>query len=326
MQKIDWQDSSILITGGTGSFGKKFVEVMLAKYHPRRLAVLSRDELKQSEMKKEFSESEVRYFLGDVRDAGRLYRAFRGVDIVVHAAAMKQVPAAEADPFEAVQTNIMGSKNVIDAAIDCGVKRVIALSTDKAVNPVNLYGATKLVAEKLFVQGNAYAGGQQTRFAVARYGNVIGSRGSVIPLFIEQRKTGVVTVTDPRMTRFWITLDQGMEFVIQSLDRMKGGEVFVPKLPSMKIVDLVEAVAPGCKIECTGIRPGEKIHESLISEDESNNVREFDDHYVVVPAFHSWTEDHWTEGKHAPDRFSYRSDSNPHQLGIHELRRIAENL
>jgi UDP-N-acetylglucosamine 4,6-dehydratase len=326
LQKIDWQNTSVLITGGTGSFGKKFVQVMLETYRPRRLAVLSRDEIKQSEMKKEYSESQVRYFLGDVRDSERLHRAFRGVDIVVHAAALKQVPAAEADPFEAVQTNILGGKNVIDAAIDCGVKRVLALSTDKAVGPVNLYGATKLVAEKLFVQGNAYAGGQQTRLAVARYGNVIGSRGSVVPLFMEQRKTGVVTVTDPRMTRFWITLDQGVKFVIRSLERMKGGEVFVPKLPSMKILDLVEAVAPGCKVDCTGIRPGEKIHESLISEDESNNVREHDEYYVVVPAYHSWTDAHWTDGRPAPDRFSYRSDSNPHQLSIQELRQIAESL
>ena len=344
-QTFDWSNSSVLITGGTGSFGKKFVSMMLGGLQapgssdsqvlghggsqvlgqrPRRLAVLSRDELKQSEMKKEFPESEVRYLLGDVRDYARLRRAFQGVDVVVHAAAMKQVPAAEADPFEAVLTNIIGSKNVIEAAIDCGVKRVIALSTDKAVGPANLYGATKLVAEKLFVQGNAYAGGGVTRFSVARYGNVMGSRGSVIPLFKEQRRTGVVTVTDPRMTRFWMTLNEGVEFVIRSVERMKGGEVFVPKLPSMRITELVQAIAPGCRVEVTGIRPGEKLHETLISEDESPNVLEYDSYYVVKPSQHSWTEEDWTGGTPVQDRFSYRSDQAPSGFSAEQMTGLAE--
>jgi len=247
---ITWKDSVVLVTGGTGSFGKKFTEMMMTKHHPKKLIIFSRDELKQHDMRQVWSdlsgEFPIRYFVGDVRDKERLYRALHGVDIVIHAAALKQVPACEYNPFEAVQTNILGAKNVIDAAIDNGVKRVVALSTDKAVNPINLYGASKLVAEKLFVQGNSYVGGEGTRFSCVRYGNVVGSRGSVIPLFLEQRRRGKLTVTDERMTRFWITLEQGVDFVIRCVESTHGGEIFVPKIPSMKIMDLTKAIAPEC--------------------------------------------------------------------------------
>src|SRR6202167_502643 len=267
---INWSRESILVTGGTGSFGKKFVESMLRDYQPQRLVVFSRDELKQHEMRTSgFDHPSLRYFIGDVRDVERLKRALSGVTVVVHAAALKQVPACEYNPFEAIQTNIMGGRNVIDAAIDQGVRRILALSTDKAVNPINLYGATKLCAEKMFVQANAYAGSQDTRFSCARYGNVVGSRGSVIPVFQEQRKHGRITLTDPRMTRFWLTLEHGVRFVIAAIEQMHGGEIFVPKIPSMRMVDLAEAVAPGCAVECIGIRPGEKLHEVLLSEDKA---------------------------------------------------------
>ena len=289
---MDWENLQVLVTGGTGSFGRKFTEVMLAKYRPKRLVIFSRDELKQHEMRQIWSDSAddspVRYFVGDVRDKERLNRAMHGIDVVVHAAALKQVPACEYNPFEAVQTNILGAKNVIDAAIDNGVRKVIALSTDKAANPINLYGATKLVAEKLFVQGNSYAGAERTRFSCVRYGNVVGSRGSVIPLFLEQRKTGTVTVTDERMTRFWITLEQGVEFVIRCTEAMHGGEVFVPKIPSMRVMDLVDAIAPGCQVRYSGIRPGEKIHEALLSTEEARYTLEMDDMFVVTPIFPWW--------------------------------------
>lgn len=328
MEHLDWAQSSVLITGGSGSFGKKFVEIILREKRPKRLIVFSRDELKQHEMRQLFSgtaDIPMRYFLGDVRDRDRLYRAFHGVDVVVHAAALKQVPACEYNPFEAVQTNIIGAKNVIDAAIDSGVKRVVALSTDKAVNPVNLYGATKQVAEKLFVQGNSYSGMANTRFSCVRYGNVVGSRGSVIPLFLEQRQTGRVTITDKRMTRFWITLEQGVHFVIRCVELMHGGEVFVPKIPSMKVSDLAEAIAPGCRVEYTGIRPGEKIHEVLIAEDEARNTLEFDDMFVIEPMFPWWGEDHWPGGKPLQEGFKYRSDTNPRWLSPFELRAMMED-
>src|SRR6202167_4809629 len=272
---VNWSQESILVTGGTGSFGKKFVEIMLRDYQPHRLVVLSRDELKQHEMRASgVDHPSMRYFIGDVRDAERLKRAFSGVTVVVHAAALKQVPACEYNPFEAIQTNIMGGRNVIDAAIDQGVRRILALSTDKAVNPINLYGATKLCAEKMFVQANAYAGAQDNHFSCARYGNVVGSRGSVIPVFLEQRKTGRITLTDPRMTRFWITLDRGVKFVIRCIEEMQGGEIFVPKIPSMRMSDLAETIAPGCEIDVIGIRPGEKFHEVLVSEDDARNTVE----------------------------------------------------
>ncbi len=323
----DLNDKTILVTGGTGSFGKRFVRTILARCKPRKLIIFSRDELKQHEMRRQYPDSPgsfVRYFIGDVRDRDRLMRAFHGVDMVVHAAALKQVPACEYNPFEAVQTNIIGAQNVVDTAIDCGVKRVIALSTDKAVNPVNLYGATKLVAEKLFVQGNSYARMGGTRLSCVRYGNVVGSRGSVIPLFKEQRKTGRVTVTDLRMTRFWITLEQGVDFVLRCAAQMHGGEVFVPKVPSMRITDLAEAVAPGCRIELLGIRPGEKVHEVLVAEDEARQTVELDDMYVITPLFQWWGGERWQEGKPLPDGFRFASESNMTWLTPGQLRSMID--
>src|SRR5512139_1869727 len=281
---MNWTDKVVLVTGGTGSFGKKFIRIMLNEYHPVKLIVFSRDELKQHEMRVGgFDHPSLRYFIGDIRDVDRLRRAMHGVDIVVHAAALKQVPACEYNPTEAIRTNIIGSNNVIEAALDAGVKKVLALSTDKAVNPVNLYGATKLAAEKLFVQSNAYAGGSITRFSCVRYGNVVGSRGSVVPLFIKQRLSGKLTVTDLRMTRFWLTLEQGVRFVIRCTEQMQGGEVFVPKIPSTRIVDLANVIAPGAELEVIGIRPGEKLHEVLINEDEARSTIEVDDMFVVTP-------------------------------------------
>ena len=330
MSSIDWGSQSILVTGGTGSFGRQFVRRMLERYHPRRLVVFSRDELKQSEMKVEFppdEDSSMRYFLGDVRDIDRLRRAFAGVDLVVHAAALKQVPATEADPFEAVLTNIIGTKNVLEAAIDCRVKRVIILSSDKAVNPVNLYGATKLVAEKLTVQANTYGIARGTMLACCRYGNVIGSRGSVVQIFKEQRKAGRITITDERMTRFWMTLDQGVEFVVRSTERMCGGEVFVPKIPAMKVADLAKAVAPGCAVEKIGIRPGEKLHEILIGEDESRSVTEFDDYFIIDPVYRPWGEvPARPGGRPMPDRFTYTSLNTPLKLTERQLLKAIEEV
>jgi len=324
---IDWRNSTVLVTGGTGSFGKKFTEIMLREYKPKKLIVFSRDELKQYEMRQLWSDekpdSHVRYFVGDIRDRDRLNRALHGVDVIVHAAAMKQVPACEYNPFEAVQTNIHGAQNIISAAIDAGVQRVIALSTDKAVNPVNLYGATKLVAERLFTQGNSYSGEAATRFACVRYGNVVGSRGSVIPLFLEQRKTGRVTVTDERMTRFWLTLEHGVRFVIHTAEEMSGGEVFVPKIPSMRLMDLVRAIAPGCEIEVTGVRPGEKLHEALLSDHEQTHTLEFDDMFVVQPEFPWWGGSNWSHGRRLPDDFRYTSDANTSWLTVEDLAKVA---
>jgi len=313
----------VLVTGGTGSFGKKFVELMLREYHPQRLVIFSRDELKQHDMRTSgFDHSSLRYFIGDVRDAQRLQRAFAGVTIVVHAAALKQVPACEYNPFEAIQTNIIGGRNVIDAAIDQGVHRILALSTDKAVNPVNLYGATKLCAEKMFVQANAYSGAQDTRFSCARYGNVVGSRGSVIPIFLEQRRTGKITITDPRMTRFWITLEQGVRFVILCIEQMHGGEIFVPKIPSMKLVDMAEALAPGCAVEHIGIRAGEKLHEVLVSEDEARHTLELDDLFVIQPAHSWWRVGNWKQGRPVPEGYRYGSDTNTDWLTAADLYAI----
>jgi UDP-N-acetylglucosamine 4,6-dehydratase len=307
---VNWREAGVLVTGGTGSFGHKFVELMLARYRPRRLCVFSRDELKQSEMTARFNDPSLRFFLGDVRDRERLARAMHGIDIVFHAAALKQIPACEYNPFEAIQTNVLGAKNVIDAAIDAGVKRVIGLSTDKACQPLNLYGATKLCAEKLFVQGNVYGHPRGTAFAVVRYGNVIGSRGSVVPLFAAQRATGRVTVTDRAMTRFWIRLADGVEFAIRGAERMRGGEIFVPKIPSMRIMDLVETIAPGCAVEDIGIRPGEKLHEILMSEDESRQALELDDMFVIEPVEPSWAYRAWEGGKRPTRGFRYSSDAN----------------
>ncbi|HZQ06088.1 MAG TPA: UDP-N-acetylglucosamine 4,6-dehydratase (inverting) [Anaerolineae bacterium] len=317
---MDWTQTSVLLTGGTGSFGKKFVEVMLRHYSPKKLIIFSRDELKQHEMRVGgYDDPSLRYFIGDVRDVDRLRRALHGVDVVVHAAALKQVPACEYNPIEAVMTNVMGARNIIEAALDSGVSRVMALSTDKAVNPVNLYGATKLVAEKLIVQANAYRGTGPTRFSCVRYGNVIGSRGSVIPLFLEQRKTGRVSVTDPRMTRFWITLEQGVQFVIRCIEQMRGGEVFVPKLPSMKITDLIDVVAPEAEVDVIGIRPGEKLHETLVSEDEAHHACEFEDMYVIEPAQATWEYRGWADGKELPPDFSFTSLNNTRWLSASEL-------
>jgi UDP-N-acetylglucosamine 4,6-dehydratase len=322
LTEFHWQDSTVLVTGGTGSFGRKFVEAVLP-LRPKKLIVFSRDELKQHEMRQRFPDSDaaspMRYFIGDVRDCDRLRRAFHNVDLVVHAAALKQVPACEYNPIEAVQTNIMGAKNVIDAGIDAGVKRVVALSTDKAVSPVNLYGATKLVAEKLFVQGNAYAGAGGTRFSCVRYGNVVASRGSVIPLFLAQRENGCLTVTDERMTRFWLTLEQGVRFVTWCAQHMHGGEVFIPKIPSMRIVDLARQIAPHCEVKFTGIRPGEKIHELLLSEDEARHARELDDKFVLLPLFAWFNGDGWAEGRPLPDGFRYSSDTNKQWVTAAEL-------
>lgn len=324
---LDWSQQVVLLTGGTGSFGQKFVEIMLREYGPKKLIVFSRDELKQYEMRSNFPDgpnSPMRYFIGDVRDRDRLRRALSGVDIVVHAAAMKQVPACEYNPIEAVQTNVNGARHIIEAAIDEGVQRVLALSTDKAVSPVNLYGATKLVAEKLFTQGNAYSGNGPTRFACVRYGNVVGSRGSVIPLFLKQRRNGTVTVTDPRMTRFWITLDQGARFVIRCVERMHGGEVFVPKIPSAGIMSVVGVAAPDCHVNCVGIRPGEKLHEVLISEDEARNSLELDDMFIVKPPSPWYYGDLWNEGRPLPDGFCYASDTNPQLLSPAEIHELVE--
>jgi UDP-N-acetylglucosamine 4,6-dehydratase len=321
---MNWKDKIVLVTGGTGSFGKKFIEIMLAEYQPAKLIVYSRDELKQHEMRVAgFEHPSLRYFIGDVRDQLRLERAMHGVDIVIHAAALKQVPACEYNPMEAIKTNILGSSNVIDAALNTSVKKVMALSTDKAVNPVNLYGATKLAAEKLFVQSNAYAAGTATRFSCVRYGNVVGSRGSVIPIFIKQRQNGKLTITDKRMTRFWLTLEQGVRFVIRCSEQMYGGEVFVPKIPSTKIIDLARVVAPEAEIEVIGIRPGEKLHEVLINEDEARSTVELEDMFVVQPTAALWFGREWQkEGRSLPDGYRYTSESNPQWLTIDQIRDI----
>jgi len=322
---MPWQQSTVLVTGGTGSFGRKFVRVMLDEFQPAKVIVFSRDELKQHEMRTGgFDHPSLRWFIGDVRDGDRLRRAMEGVEVVVHAAALKQVPACEYNPMEAVKTNVLGARNVIDAALDCGVAKVLALSTDKAVNPVNLYGATKLCAEKLFIQSNAYAGRKRTRFSCVRYGNVVGSRGSVIPLFLRQRAGGRITVTDPRMTRFWITLEQGVRFVIRCIEAMRGGEIFVPRIPSMNIMDLVRAVAGDCAVEQVGIRPGEKLHEDLISEHEARHTVEVDDMFVITPLHPWWPQEGWKDGRPLGEGKGYRSDTNDRWLTVDELRRLIE--
>ncbi len=321
---MDWSKQVVLVTGGTGSFGKKMIKILLEEYHPAKIIVYSRDELKQHEMRVAgYDHPSLRYFIGDIRDQQRLRRAFNGVDLVVHAAALKQVPACEYNPMEAIKTNILGSSNVIDAALDAGVEKVIALSTDKAVNPVNLYGATKLAAEKLFVQSNAYAGGTATRFSCVRYGNVVGSRGSVVPIFIKQRQNGALTITDDRMTRFWISLEQGVRFTLRCSEQMFGGEVFVPKIPSTTITDLAHAIAPEAKVNIIGIRPGEKLHEVLISDDESRNTIELDDMFVVQPAEALWFGHEWEKrGKVLPDDFRYASNTNTEWLNVDQIREL----
>lgn len=315
--------SRILLTGGTGSFGHAFVPMTLAKYNSAKIIIYSRDEMKQWEMAKKYgSDPRVRFFIGDVRDRERLYRALDGVDYVVHAAATKIVPTAEYNPFECVKTNINGAMNLIDACIDKKVKRVVALSTDKASSPINLYGATKLASDKLFVAGNSYAGGHDTRFAVVRYGNVMGSRGSVIPFFLSLKDKGVLPITDERMTRFMISLEQGVELVWHAFDDMEGGEIYVKKIPSMKVTDLARAIAPEAKLEIVGIRPGEKLHEQMIGEEDAFHTYEYEEHFKILPAIHNWTasEARIKDGKKVPRGFSYTSDKNSTWMTQEELR------
>jgi len=321
---------SILITGGTGSFGKKFVKIVLENYKPRRLVIYSRDELKQFEMQQEFNAGCMRYFLGDVRDGDRLRQAMNGIDFVVHAAALKQVPAAEYNPTECIRTNVSGAENVINAAIANGVNRVIALSTDKAASPINLYGATKLLSDKLFVAANNLTGGHKTRFAVVRYGNVVGSRGSVVPFFKKLIAEGAkeLPITDERMTRFWITLQQGVEFVLKNFQRMHGGEIFVPKIPSMRVTDLVAALGSDLNTRIIGIRPGEKLHELMVPRDDSRNTIEFQDHFVIRPHSIYIEEVDYTRnllaesGEYVAEGFKYSSDNNPHFLTVDELKAL----
>ncbi|MDQ3721283.1 MAG: UDP-N-acetylglucosamine 4,6-dehydratase (inverting) [Actinomycetota bacterium] len=320
---MDLTGKTILVTGATGSFGTRFTETVLRDHDPHSIRLFSRDELKQSELQRRFAdETRLRYLLGDVRDLPRLTRATRGVDVMVHAAALKQVPAAEYNPFEAVQTNVVGAENVVSAAIENEVPLTVALSTDKAVNPVNLYGATKLCAEKIVAQGNAYSADSTARFASVRYGNVVGSRGSVVPLFKAQAQTGVLTITDERMTRFWITLEQAVAFVIDSLGAMGGGEVYVPKIPSMRVTDIAEAIAPEAERRFIGIRPGEKLHEILVTEDESRHTYELDDRYVILPEYASW-ELREPGGSRMAQGFRYTSDTNEAWLSVDELREMS---
>jgi UDP-N-acetylglucosamine 4,6-dehydratase/5-epimerase len=318
-------NKSVLITGGTGSFGRAFVRTVLAEHKPSRVIVYSRDELKQSEMQHQERDSRLRFFLGDVRDLDRLKRACRGVHVVVHAAALKQVPAAEYNPFECIRTNVLGAQNVIEAALDTGVERVVALSTDKAANPINLYGATKLCSDKLFIAGNAYAGGRGVRMAVVRYGNVVGSRGSVVPLFRQLRETGEIPITDPRMTRFLITLEQGVRFVLESIRRTWGGELFVPKIPSADILSIARAIAPAATLCPVGIRPGEKLHEMMISEDDARRCVDMGQFYVLQPQF-AWWPERRLAGAPVPEGFSYRSDTNPQRLSVAEIRAMLASL
>lgn len=326
---MNWSEKTILLTGGTGSFGNKFTERMLTKYNPKVIRIFSRDELKQWEMEKKFkSNPKLRFFIGDIRDKNRIDRAMDGVDVVVHAAALKHVPVCEYNPFEAIKTNILGAQNIVEAAIDHNIDKVVVLSTDKAVNPVNLYGATKMCMEKLFIAANSYVGeNRRTRMSCVRYGNVVGSRGSVVPLFKQLKETGKITITDDRMTRFWITLDQGVDLVLKTFDLMCGGEVFIPKIPSMKITDLARVLAPQCEVKVTGIRPGEKLHECLLTEDEARHTLEFKDHFIVEPEFHWWTTKIHAEkgGKKLPENFRYTSENNDWWLTNKELKEMAES-
>jgi UDP-N-acetylglucosamine 4,6-dehydratase len=315
-----FEGRTILLTGGTGSFGHHFTRTALSQWNPRTIRIFSRDELKQSEMQRSFDDDRLRFLIGDVRDHERLRRAVDGVDLVIHAAAMKQVPACEYNPFEAVQTNILGTQNVAEACIEAGIPRAVALSTDKAVSPASLYGATKLCAEKLFVQANVYAGPKDVRLSCVRYGNVVGSRGSVVPLFRNQAESGELTVTDKRMTRFWITLDQAVQLVADCVATMAGGEVFIPKIPSTRVVDLAEAIAPGVSIRYTGIRPGEKLHEVLITSDEARHTFDMDWCYVVVPEHPFWGSRATNDGAHVAEDFYYSSDSNTEWLDVDDLR------
>ena len=325
MARFSWQDKTVLITGGTGSFGQAFVNFLLKKRQPPVMRIFSRDEFKQYQMQQDLSvkgAKRVRFLLGDVRDKDRLVRATQGVDVVIHAAALKQVTLGEYNPFEPIKTNILGSQNVVEAALDTGVKKAILISSDKAVYPINLYGATKLCAEKLFVQGNVYTGKSRGVFSVVRYGNVLGSRGSVVPVFKQQKGNGVLMVTDKQMTRFWITLEQACQLVENSLAKMRGGEIFVPKLPSVKVVDLAKTIAPRAKLRFTGVRPGEKLHEVLITEEESQRVKEYKDYYTIAPQFPFW-EGNMGKSKGRPKKpFTYRSDLNDKWLSRKQLQRL----
>ena len=324
-------NKTILITGGTGSFGKAFTKYVLTHYEPKKIIIYSRDEFKQFMMQNEFKEylPKLRFFIGDVRDKDRLYRAFEGVDYVIHAAAMKQVPACEYNPNEAIKTNIHGAQNIIDAALDCGVKKVVALSTDKAVNPVNLYGGTKLVSDKLFIAANAYAGTKDICFSIVRYGNVAGSRGSVIPFFHKLIQNGAteLPITDYRMTRFWISLEEGVKLVIKALEEAKGGETFISKIPSFKITDLAQAMLPGCKMPEVGIREGEKLHEIMVTVEDSLTTYEYDKHFIVYPQF-DWSAHRKSEptGKRVADGFSYSSDNNTEWLSVEEIRELIKSV
>lgn len=323
-----FNNKNILITGGTGSFGHKFVQMLLEKYNPQKLIIFSRDEMKQWEMAKLYiKDDRVRFFIGDVRDRDRLYRALDGVDYVVHAAATKIVPTAEYNPFECIKTNVNGAMNVIDAAIDKGVKGVVALSTDKASSPINLYGATKLTSDKLFVAANAYSGEHGTKFSVVRYGNVMGSRGSVIPFFEAIKDKGVLPITDERMTRFMITLDQGVELVWHAFDDMIGGEIYVKKIPSMSVVDLARALAPECKLEFVGIRPGEKLHEQMIGEEDAHYTFEYSKHYKILPVINEWatSPERIKDGVKVAEGFTYRSDNNTEWMSADELMAWVNN-
>jgi UDP-N-acetylglucosamine 4,6-dehydratase (inverting) len=324
---VELQGKVILVTGGTGSFGQKFTEIVLKEHEPKAIRIFSRGELLQHEMRTRFNDDpRLRFFIGDVRDRERVHRAMNGVDILVHAAALKHVPICEYNPIEAVRTNIDGAVNVVDAAIDNNIERAVAISTDKAVHPVNLYGATKQVMEKLFIQANTYSGGIKPKFGCVRYGNVIGSRGSVIPLFLKQRENGKITITDEGMTRFWITLEQGVRFVITCINRMYGGEVFVPKIPSMEITELARAIASDAEREITGIRPGEKVNEILLTEEEARHSQEFDDCFVIEPEYPYWGKDRLEGGKTFPEGFRYTSDSNNWWLTIDELRSLVDEI
>ncbi len=321
------KDRVILVTGGTGSFGKKFAQIVLEEMKPSKLIIYSRDEYKQFEMKQQSAKYDnIRFFLGDVRDKERLLRALVGVEFVIHAAALKQVPAMEYNPTEGVKTNIIGAMNVIEACLDRKVKKVIALSTDKACNPINLYGATKLCSDKLFVAGNSYSGVKGTKFSIVRYGNVVGSRGSAVPLFLQKKHEGVLPITDKEMTRFWITTEQAVRFVIMAFGKMNGGEIFVPKIPSMNIMDLAQAIAPECKTKIIGIRPGEKLHEIMISDDDTKNTKELEDCYVIFPLFLWWDDSNHKNGKSVPAGFRYTSDSNKTWLTKEQMREMVKKI
>jgi len=319
-------NKTILVTGGAGSFGQKFAEIISKEHNPKSVRIYDSRELAEVEMERKFNDSRLRFFIGDVRDKNRLYRAMEGADIVIHAAALKHVPICEYNPIEAVRTNMEGAINVIDAAIDNSVEKVMAISTDKAVYPVNLYGATKMAAEKLFVQGNSYAGDKKIMFSCTRYGNVLASSGSVVPLFNEQKKGGEITITDEKMTRFWITLEDGARFVMRCIEAMEGGEIFIPKISSMKILDLAEAIAPEARKKIIGVRPGEKVHEILLTKEESKHAKEFNNYFVIEPEHSFWNKDNFKEGKRLPDEFEYTSNKNNKWITKEQMRKILENL